>query len=307
MLKKILRVLLIIILVFIIGNMIFGFIRQRVYLSKVDRVNIINLQGTIEESLPGVMSGVNINPEMVSEKLERAARDNTVKGVVLRVNSPGGSVAASQEIADMVRNFNKPIVISMGDTAASGGYYISAPADAIVAQPGTMTGSIGVIMTAFDIEEMLEKIGIEREIIKSGKHKDILQRSLTSEERQKLQKISDEAYSQFVTEVEKGRDISREEVEELATGEIYTGSQAKKNGLVDKLGGVKEAVKTVGELGNLKNPVEYKYPAPGLFERFQGMVYEISMMLKNKWVPKELLIKEYLNNHSSFQLRYELK
>ncbi|MFW5976509.1 MAG: signal peptide peptidase SppA [Bacillota bacterium] len=307
MLKKILRILLIILLVIIIGNYIFSFISSRIYLSRVDKINVINLQGAIEESVPGVMNSVNINPEMVSEKLKRAARDDTIEGVVLRVNSPGGSVAASQEIAEMVKDFEKPIVISMGDTAASGGYYISAPADGIVAQPGTMTGSIGVIMSTFDVEEMLDKIGIDREVIKSGEHKDLFQRSLSSEEREILQDISDEAYNQFVSEIVKGRNLEEKEVKELATGEIYTGSQAQELGLVDRLGGIDEAINYISELKDLENPVEYRYPAPGLLERFQGMTYKISSIVRNSWLPEELLIWENIKGKSSYQLRYELK
>ena len=153
-----------------------------------ERVVVIHLQGTIEEGSGGIGFGQNITPSYVDEQLQKAA--------VLRVNSPGGSVAASQQISSYIKAFSKPLIISMGDLAASGGYYISAPADGIVAEPGTLTGSIGVITQVTDMEGLYEKLGIKIEVIKSGRHKDMLSRELTPEEREIMQALSDEIYDQ---------------------------------------------------------------------------------------------------------------
>lgn len=229
-----------------------------------DLVAVIYLNGTIQESQAGVFSGV-ISPHLVRSQLEKVAADTSIRGAVIRVESPGGSIAASQEIASLIRNFEKPIVISMGDTAASGGYYISAPAQGIVAQPGTMTGSIGVISTVMDIGGLYEKLGIEVEIIKSGKYKDMLNHNLTEEERAIMQEISDEAYDQFVREVAEGRGMDIKEVRSLATGQIYLGSQALELGLVDRLGGIEEAIEYLAELNGLEDPVRYEFPQPSLF------------------------------------------
>src|SRR5690554_4127252 len=165
-------------------------------LSALERSVVIYLQGAIEETGGNWDFSGAITPRRVARQLERAAKDNSIKAVVLRINSPGGAVAASQQIAALVREFEKPVVVSMADMAASGGYYISAPADGIVAHPGTMTGSIGVIFSMVYLDGFYEKLGIETEIIKSGKHKDMFSRKLTPEERRLIQEISDGAYEQ---------------------------------------------------------------------------------------------------------------
>jgi len=306
-LKKIFWILLTIFIGIMIIGYIFSAIQHQIYLSRVERVNVIRLQGPIEESIPDFMSGQNINPGTVSQKLDQAARDDSIKAVVLRVNSPGGSVAASQEIADIIKDFEKPLIVSMGDMAASGGYYISAPADGIIAQPGTMTGSIGVIMSTVNPEELLDKIGIEMEIIKSGEHKDLFQRGLTDEERQILQQISDEAYNQFITEISDGRDLDFEDVKKLATGEIYTGSQAAELGLVDRLGGIEEAVDYASKLAELEDPVKYEQPAPGLFEQLWGTAYQIPNIIRNNWLADELLIWQNFKSEPPYRLRYEIR
>ena len=165
--------------------------REGKHLSTLERVVIIYLQGPIEEAGGNWDFSGAITPRRVARQLERAAKDNSIKAVVLRINSPGGAVAASQQIAALVREFEKPVVVSMGDMAASGGYYISAPADGIVAHPGTMTGSIGVIFTVVNMDGLYEKLGVEIETIKSGRHKDMFARKLTDEERRLMQEISD--------------------------------------------------------------------------------------------------------------------
>ncbi len=234
-------------------------------------IALIRLNGSIAEAPQLGFFFSAITPEQVKGYLERAERDGAIKAVVLRLNSPGGTVAASQEIAEMIKKFKKPIVISMGDTVASGGYYISAYADWIVAQPGTMTGSIGVITQLMNVSGLLDKLGLKPEIIKSGRHKDMFfgLRPLTEEERQILQDLCDDAYEDFINAVAEGRKLGVERVRELATGQVYTGEQAKKLGLVDELGGLKVALDKAAELAKVAKPkvVEYKPPAPW-WERF---------------------------------------
>ena len=305
MLKKIFYGIVFGILGLIIISFIFGKVQQQFYLSQVERVNVIHLNGTIEESTSDYLQ--NINPRLVSQKLKRAANDDTIKGVVLRVNSPGGSVAASQEIADMIRDFEKPLVVSMGDMAASGGYYISTPADRIIAHPGTMTGSIGVIMETINTEKLEKKIGIKRETIKSGKHKDLFQGELSQKERQILQEVTDEAYQQFVKEIVRSRDLKKEKVKELATGQIYTGSQALENGLVDKLGGIDDAINTISKIAGLKNPKRYEYPSPGLFDTLKGGLSNMVTVLMGNTVSNKFLYWKKILLDNSLRLRYEIR
>jgi protease IV len=187
--------------------------------------------------------------------------------VVLRLETGGGSVAASQEISALIQEFPKPLVVSMGDVTASGGYYISSHADWIVAQPGTLTGSIGVIWATFDIEGLLDKLGIEMDAITAGEHKDMaLPGRLTPERRAIVQEMVDEIYDQFVDEIARGRPgLTREEVLPLATGQLFTGSQAFQSGLVDELGGLPTAIAKAEELAGIQDAeiIEFR---PSLWE-----------------------------------------
>ena len=271
-----------------------------------DRVAVVYLHGIIEESESNFFS-TGISPNFVSRQLKRAAADPEIKGVVLRVNSPGGSIAASQEIAAMVRNFKKPLVVSMGDMAASGGYYISAPADGIVAQPGTITGSIGVITQIMNMEGLYEMLGIEVETVMTGRHKDMFGRTLTGEERELLQAISDEAYGQFIAEVSEGRGLALEAVRELATGELFLGSQALEHGLVDRLGGIDEAVEYLGELAGLRDPVRYEFPQPTFFSQIFASGLRIPEMIFRLMGPPELVTLEKLREGSPPEVRYQVK
>ncbi|MFH1619936.1 MAG: signal peptide peptidase SppA [bacterium] len=190
-------------------------------------------------------------------RLRSMAGKKEIKAIVLDINSPGGSVGAVQEIYSeilRVRQENKkPVVALFGDVAASGAYYIAAACDSIVAHPGTITGSIGVIFNSGNVEGLFKKIGIRSEVIKSGKHKDIgsFTRGMTDEEREILQSLIDDAYSQFFTAVSEGRKMSESRLRPLADGRIFSGRQALEAGLVDKLGGSREAADVAGELGGL--------------------------------------------------------
>jgi protease-4 len=235
-------------------------------------IGIITLTGPIQEEEGGLLAPYGITPELVRGLLERVEGDEGLKAVVLRINSPGGAVAASQEIGNMIKDFEKPIVVSMADMVASGGYYISAHADRIVAQPGTLTGSVGVLWMHTNLDGLYEKLGIEVETISSGEHKDMFLEPLTPERRQIIQRISDEAYHQFIQTVAEGRDLELSKVRELATGELYIGTQALELGLVDQLGGLNEAIEAAAQLAEIEVPLtrELAPPAPWLFELFLG-------------------------------------
>jgi len=234
------------------------------------KIALIPLSGTIADtSQQGLLTVSGITPKLVRDYLKRAESDGGVKAVVLRINSPGGSAAASQEIASEIRRFRaetgKPVVISMGDIAASGGYYISAYADTIVANPGTLTGSIGVISQFIYIEGLLDKLGLELETVKAGKHKDMGMWPLTEEQRQIMQDITDDLYEQFVAAVAEGRGLPRAQVRELATGQIYTGGQALNLGLVDELGGLDTAIEVAATLASIPVPEIEEYGRPASF------------------------------------------
>jgi protease-4 len=242
-----------------------------------EAVAIVRVEGVI---LPGSLpdspfdGGGGAYSDQIVEYLEQAQGDSSVKAIVLRVNSPGGSVVASDEIYQKMLEVGKPIVVSMGELAASGGYYISAPADVIVANPATLTGSIGVITQIPNLEELMEKIGVEVAVIKSGIHKDEGSpfREMTEEEKAIWQAIIDETYDQFVAIVVEGRDLPEEKVREIADGRVYTGKQAMELGLVDELGNLPEAIDRAAELGGIEGKprlVEYHRP-PTLFETFFG-------------------------------------
>lgn len=201
--------------------------------------------------------------DLVIKQLHEARDDNSVKAVVLRINSPGGSAAASQEVGDEIKKMRakgKIVVTSMGDVAASGGYWLAACTDKIYANSTTMTGSIGVYVPYANWEELYKKIGIYQEKIKSGPHKDILspERPMTSEERAIIQVMVDDIYNQFVLVVAEGRKMDETAVRKLADGRIYTGNQAKQLGLVDELGNMYDAIDGAAELAGIHNKPEIK-------------------------------------------------
>lgn len=240
-----------------------------------NKIAVISLVGPIQSGETGFLLGPTVTPELVREQLKRAARDTAVKVIVLRVESPGGSVAACQEIVAEMERLKKPIVVSMGGVAASGGYFISAKADKIVALPGTLTGSIGVIAQIPNIKGLYDKLGIKVDTFTGGKHKDMYfgLRGLTPEEKEIMQKMTDQYYDQFVKVVVEGRKLEEGKVRDLATGQLYTGAQAKELGLVDELGGLQTAIDTAAKLAGIDKPkIEYYKPrAPSLLRFLFGM------------------------------------
>jgi len=217
-----------------------------------ERIGIVKIEGNIMGSEP------------IIEKIIKFRKSKRVKAIILRINSPGGVVAPSQEIYQEVKKTckEKRVVVSVESLAASGGYYIACAADKIVANPGTLVGSIGTIIQIENIEELLKKIGLKMKFIKSGKYKDIgsITRPMTEEEEALLQAILDDSYNQFVDAVVEGRSMKREEVLKLADGRIFTGAQAVKLGLIDKLGNLQDAISTAGEMVGIKGEPKIIYP-----------------------------------------------
>jgi len=229
-------------------------------------VGIIRIEGVISSggSDGGLFGGSGTAADSLNQ-LRQAAEDSQIKAVVLRIDSPGGSAAASQEIGEEVqklRQAGKKVVVSMGDVAASGGYWIAAGADRIIANPATMTGSIGVIMEIQNLEELFKKLGIRSDVIKSGPHKDIGSptRALTSAERDILQGMVNDIYTQFVDVVAEGRKgkMTRDQVQAIADGRGFTGRQALKIGLVDQLGNFYDAIDEAAKLAGIPGKPEVK-------------------------------------------------
>ncbi len=217
----------------------------------------LNLRGKI-----GVIpiEGIIGDSEELVEQINEFAEDRGIKAVVLRINSPGGGVAPSQEIYQAVRELKKKkkVVASMGAVAASGGYMIAVAADRIVANPGTITGSISTVMHYANVEELMKKVGVRSSVVKSGKFKDIgsPSREMTAEEKSLLQAIVDDIYDQFVRTIAENRKLPLQKIFELADGRIFSGRQAKDLGLVDDLGGLQDAIQLAGKLSGMEGRPE---------------------------------------------------
>lgn len=229
----------------------------------------INIEGVIAggSGSSGLFSSSQGMDEIV-DQLHRAQSDPQLKALIIRINSPGGSSAASQEVGEEINKLRKKgvkVIISMGDVAASGGYWIAASGDKIVANPSTMTGSIGVIMEVQNMRELYNKLGIENQTIKSGPLKDMgsSARALTPEEQKIMQDMVNDVYEQFIDVVATGRHMDREDVRKLADGRVYTGRQAKKLGLVDELGNYYDALNLAKKMAGVKGDVQIRQYTPG--------------------------------------------
>lgn len=211
-------------------------------------IAVFDVEGTIQDTgEASLLSSATYNHRAFMDKLKMAEENDDIKGIILRVNSPGGGVVESAEIHEKIldiKKVKKPVYVSMGSMAASGGYYISAPADKIYASPETMTGSLGVIMQGYNYEKLAKKYGVEFQTIKSGPHKDIMSptREMTGEEREILQDMINNSYDQFVKIIADGRGMTEKEVREIADGRIYDGRQAKENHLIDDFGHLDDVI-----------------------------------------------------------------
>lgn len=225
-----------------------GLFRGENPLNLGEKVGVIPIEGIIGDA------------GEIIDQINEFADSNGIRAVVLRIDTPGGSVAPSQEIYQAVRELRKKkkVVVSMGSVAASGGYLIAVAADRIVANPGTITGSISAVMHYANVEELLKKVGVRSSVIKSGKFKDIGSpvREMTAEERSLIQGIVDDIYDQFVRTVSENRKIPLSKIVQLADGRVFTGRQAKELGLIDDLGGLQDAVLLAGRLSGMKEKPE---------------------------------------------------
>jgi len=250
-----------------------------------DKIAVVEIQGVITQSFP------------VIDEIHHHLADDAVKAIILRIDSPGGGVGPSQEIYREVLKAKqkKKIVTSMGAVAASGGYYVACASDLIVANPGTITGSIGVIMQFSNFEELLKKIGIKGVVLKSGEHKDIGSpfREMTPEEKKIMQETLDNVHQQFIRAVAEGRNLDPAKVLPIADGRIMTGEQAKQLGLVDKMGNLDDAIEEAAKLVGIEGRPHVLYP-------------------KKKFTLWELLMKGMVSaviealNEKGFELNYRL-
>ncbi len=211
----------------------------------MDRVALVKIEGML------------ISSEHIVEELRDYADDSSIKAIIIRIDSPGGGVVPSQEIYNAVKNAKKEgkkVVVSMGSVAASGGYYIAAAADRIVANPGTLTGSLGVKMEFANIEKLLEKIGVKGMVVKAGEYKDIGSpyREMTPQEKKLLQDVIDDVHSQFIKAVVEGRRLPESDVRAIADGRIFTGQQALALKLVDQMGDLTDSIEIAGGLAGIK-------------------------------------------------------
>ena len=244
---------------------------------RVEQVALIHVDGVIVGGRgQGGLWGDGGGTDSIIRQIQAARDDETVRAVVIRINSPGGSAPASQEVGEELKKLRasgKIVFASMGDVAASGGYWIAALCDRIYANPGTITGSIGVYIPYANWQELLKKIGVSGEKIKSGPHKDMLspERPMTEKERAIVQEMVDDLYEQFVAVVAEGRKMDPAKVRQLADGRIYTGRQARMAGLVDEMGTLEDAVHAAAKTAGIPGkPVLKEYGRSGFWEAVFG-------------------------------------
>ena len=261
----------------------------------VSRMGDMSFSGSGKVGIVPII-GLIADSEPVIGQIRKFAKDDSVKAIVLRINSPGGGVGPSQEIHEEVRKLRgkKVVVTSMGALAASGGYYIACASEKIFANPGTITGSIGVIMQFVNVKELIEKIGVRGMVVKSGDYKDIGSpvREMKPGERKLLQGVIDNVHGQFVGAVAEGRNLPREQVLAIADGRIFSGEQAKERGLVDVLGNQEDAVAEAARMAKIEGEPKVVTPPKKRFS--------ILELLRDE---AKSIIDEALT-HSRFRLDY---
>lgn len=260
--------------------------------NSMEKISIINVDGVIAN---------DSNNDTIVDQLEDARKDPSVVGVIMHINSPGGSVYASEKIykeINKLKETNKPVYAVMQELAASGGYYISAPCDKIYASNETFTGSIGVIMQSYSLEGLFEKYGIKEQNITTGKMKDAGSpgKALDKEEREYLQNLVDSAFSRFVKVVADGRDMSEADVRKFADGRIYDGSQAVENGLVDSIGDLEAAYKDMAKEFNLSDPLAVE--KADVFSNF-SKYFPSFKSLTDKPKSELEILKEFMNSEGN--------
>jgi protease-4 len=245
-----------------------------------EKIGVIKIEGVIADVDEALLA------------LKQFREDEAIRAIVLRIDSPGGGVGPSQELYREVRKTvpNKKVVASMGSVAASGGYYVAAAADAIMANPGTITGSIGVIMGFTNFEQLLAKIGLVPIVIKSGEYKDVGSpvRPMTSDDRALLQKLTQQIHQQFTDDVAKGRQMPIEQVAALADGRIYTGAEAQALGLVDRLGNLEDAIEWAGRMAGVEGPLQPVYPPEDKWSLLRIVTTSLSQVIGDRFLYPQL-------------------
>lgn len=250
------------------------------------QIGVITVEGMISSS------------DEIVKQIEEARKDDDIASVIMRIESPGGSIGASQEIFEAIKQLaeKKPVIASMGSVAASGGYYIACGATKILANPGTITGSIGVRLEHVTLGELLKWAKVGHETLKSGRYKDIgsFDRPITPEERAILEGVLRDLHDQFKEVVAKTRNLPADKVDKIADGRVYTGREARDLGLVDEMGGFTEAIKIAGKLGNISGEPKLSYSKKKgyfIFKFIDGMkslfaeVSHIPPLLADYWQP----------------------
>lgn len=273
---------------------IFAVIALTAIISGKNELSISSGVGLVE------VKGLIIDPLETVKQLYDFGKDDKVKAVVLRIDSPGGVVGPSQEIWSAVKRLKekKPVVVSMGSVAASGGYYIAAPATLIYANPGTITGSIGVLMKFSNLEGLMGKVGMKSFTLKTGKFKDVgsPSRTMSDDEKAMLQAVIESTHSQFVKAVAEGRRLPEEKVREIADGRIFSGEQAVANKLIDRLGTMQDAVAEAGRLGGITGE-------PGVIKAPKKKPFLLDMLVEESAGRFSSLMRK----EKGFSLNYELE
>ncbi len=258
--KTVVYLVVVLFLLFIIAGSFYVILGGDDFGTSGNRVEVIYVQGVM---LTGsVPSGLGIaTSEEITKSLNDASQDDGVKAIVMRINSGGGSPAAAEEIVSAMEKIDKPIVVSMGDVAASAAYYISAPADRIIANPDTITGSIGVIWVFQNRSAFYEEEGTSFYVSKSGEFKDLGGdwRGLSDNEKRYVDQVVSEVFGRFVKAVAEGRNLSLSQVKDMADGRVYTGAKAKELGLVDEFGSLDDAIEVAARLGGIKGKPDVRY------------------------------------------------
>ncbi len=267
---------------------------------------LMGVMGKIGGSLTGFRENVGVvkiegiitDSETINESIRKFGKDEKIKAVVLRINSPGGGVGPSQEIYQEVKRLRdkKIVVASIGAVGASGGYYIACGANKIVANPGSITGSIGVIMEFLNVKELVEKLGLKGMVVKSGPMKDVGNplREMTKEEKRFLKKLIDNIHIQFVDAVADGRKLERSKVEVIADGRIFSGSQAKELGLVDSLGNFYDAIDISAKISGIKGEPNLVYPPKKKISIIDLIKGEVKSIIEK--VVFEMIFPTYVTN-----------
>ncbi|MCS7184907.1 MAG: signal peptide peptidase SppA [bacterium] len=284
-----------------LGFFILGFISAIYLISKSEnkktqtkkhKIAVVKITGEI---IPGYSDLIETGADKWAKSIRRFANDSTVRAIVLRINSPGGSVGSVQEIVEAIKyakSKGKKVVASLADVAASGGYYIAVYSDKIVALPGTITGSIGVVLTAPNIEGLMKKIGVSVRIIKAGNMKDIgsIFREMTKEEIKHLEELVNEAYNQFLEAVKNQRKLTESEIADTCDGRIFTGTLAKNKKLVDIIGGFEDAINIAREISNAPD-AEVIYDKPSPYEKIFEFLSENKTPILNTHIKLEYILK----------------